>query len=57
MLHTTKPFQAHAKDHVSYVLNDWVRLKVRTDNGSGDYYTSQDHCKIGMLKPLALHES
>ncbi|KAG2457012.1 PDGFD factor, partial [Polypterus senegalus] len=37
---------------VSYVLNDWDRFKVWTDNGTGDNYTTQEHYKSEMLKPF-----
>ncbi|KAG2469315.1 VPS52 protein, partial [Polypterus senegalus] len=37
---------------VSYVLNDWDRFKVWTDDGTGDNYTAQEHYKSEMLKPF-----
>ncbi|KAG2459012.1 UBP37 hydrolase, partial [Polypterus senegalus] len=37
---------------VSYVLNDWDRFKVWTDDGTGDNYTIQEHYKREMLKPF-----
>ncbi|KAG2458557.1 DCE1 decarboxylase, partial [Polypterus senegalus] len=37
---------------VSYVLNDWDRFTVWTDDGSGDNYTTQEHYKSEMLKPF-----
>ncbi|KAG2464968.1 COEA1 protein, partial [Polypterus senegalus] len=37
---------------VSYVLNDWHRFKVWTDDGTGDKYTTQEHYKSEMLKPF-----
>ncbi|KAG2458370.1 CREM protein, partial [Polypterus senegalus] len=37
---------------VSYVLNDWDRFKVWTDDGTGDNYTTQEHYKSEMLKPF-----
>ncbi|KAG2461536.1 ATL2 protein, partial [Polypterus senegalus] len=36
----------------SYVLNDWDRFKVWTDDGTGDNYTTQEHYKSEMLKPF-----
>ncbi|KAG2459873.1 CRY1 protein, partial [Polypterus senegalus] len=35
---------------VSYVLNDWDRFKVWTDDGTGDNYSTQGHYKTEMLK-------
>ncbi|KAG2462450.1 S29A3 protein, partial [Polypterus senegalus] len=37
---------------VSYVLNDWDRFTVWTDDGTGDNYTTQKHYKSEMLKPF-----
>ncbi|KAG2466062.1 F184B protein, partial [Polypterus senegalus] len=37
---------------VSYVLNDWDRFKVWTDDGTGDNYTTQENYKSEMLKPF-----
>ncbi|KAG2459887.1 DYRK4 kinase, partial [Polypterus senegalus] len=37
---------------VSYVLNDWDRFKVWTDDSTGDNYTTQEHYKNEMLKPF-----
>ncbi|KAG2460271.1 CFDP2 protein, partial [Polypterus senegalus] len=37
---------------LSYVLNDWDRFKVWTDDGTGDNYTTQEHYKSEMLKPF-----
>ncbi|KAG2458027.1 AGAP3 protein, partial [Polypterus senegalus] len=37
---------------VSYVLNDWDRFKVWTDDGTGDNYTTQEHYMSEMLKPF-----
>ncbi|KAG2461451.1 ATF6A factor, partial [Polypterus senegalus] len=37
---------------VSYVLNEWDRFKVWTDDGTGDNYTTQEHYKSEMLKPF-----
>ncbi|KAG2470896.1 VP13C protein, partial [Polypterus senegalus] len=37
---------------VSYVLNDWDRFKVWTDDDAGDNYTTQEHYKTEMLKPF-----
>ncbi|KAG2455772.1 PP6R1 phosphatase, partial [Polypterus senegalus] len=37
---------------VSYVLNDWDRFKVWTDDGTGDNCTTQEHYKTEMLKPF-----
>ncbi|KAG2467707.1 PERT peroxidase, partial [Polypterus senegalus] len=37
---------------VSYVLNDWDRFKVWTDDATGDNYTTQEHYKCEMLKPF-----
>ncbi|KAG2466895.1 ANX10 protein, partial [Polypterus senegalus] len=37
---------------VSYVLKDWDRFKVWTDDGTGDNYTTQEHYKSEMLKPF-----
>ncbi|KAG2456333.1 PIM3 kinase, partial [Polypterus senegalus] len=37
---------------VSYVLNDWDRFKVWTDDGTGDNYTTQEHYKSEILKPF-----
>ncbi|KAG2462700.1 PEX16 protein, partial [Polypterus senegalus] len=37
---------------LSYVLNDWDRFKVWTDDGTGDNYTTQVHNKSEMLKPF-----
>ncbi|KAG2462500.1 RNF31 ligase, partial [Polypterus senegalus] len=37
---------------LSYVLNEWDRFKVWTDDGTGDNYTTQEHYKSEMLKPF-----
>ncbi|KAG2459836.1 ST7 protein, partial [Polypterus senegalus] len=37
---------------VSYVLNEWDRFKVWTDDCTGDNYTTQEHYKSEMLKPF-----
>ncbi|KAG2462611.1 RB11A protein, partial [Polypterus senegalus] len=37
---------------MSYVLNDWDRFTVWTDDGTGDNYTTQEHYKSKMLKPF-----
>ncbi|KAG2466876.1 NPFF2 protein, partial [Polypterus senegalus] len=37
---------------LSYVLNDWDRFKVWTDDGTGDNYTTQEHYKSEMPKPF-----
>ncbi|KAG2461707.1 ARTN protein, partial [Polypterus senegalus] len=37
---------------MSYVLNDWDRFKVWTDDGTEDIYTTQEHYKSEMLKPF-----
>ncbi|KAG2460382.1 MKLN1 protein, partial [Polypterus senegalus] len=37
---------------VSYVLNDWDRFEVWTDDGTGDDYTTQENYKSEMLKPF-----
>ncbi|KAG2462829.1 MYNN protein, partial [Polypterus senegalus] len=37
---------------VSYVLNDWDRFKVWTDDGTGDNYATQEHYDSEMLKPF-----
>ncbi|KAG2466402.1 DHB4 enzyme, partial [Polypterus senegalus] len=37
---------------VSYVLNDWYRFKVWTDDDTGDNYTTKEHYKSEMLKPF-----
>ncbi|KAG2456337.1 TFF3 factor, partial [Polypterus senegalus] len=37
---------------VSYVLNDWDRFEVWTDDSTGDNYTTQEHYKSEMLKPF-----
>ncbi|KAG2469537.1 TIF1A factor, partial [Polypterus senegalus] len=38
--------------NIVYVLNDWDRFKVWTDDGTGDNYTTQEHYKSEMLKPF-----
>ncbi|KAG2460111.1 GNPTA phosphotransferase, partial [Polypterus senegalus] len=40
------------RNFVSYVLNDWDRFKVWTDDGTVDNYTTQEHYKNEMLKPF-----
>ncbi|KAG2465743.1 FRYL protein, partial [Polypterus senegalus] len=42
----------NCEEIVSYVLNDWDRFKVWTDDGTGDNYTTQEHYKSEMLKPF-----
>ncbi|KAG2456761.1 IF4A2 factor, partial [Polypterus senegalus] len=37
---------------VSYVLNDWDKFKMWTDDATGDNYTTQEHYKSEMLKPF-----
>ncbi|KAG2459842.1 LRRK2 kinase, partial [Polypterus senegalus] len=40
------------RNNVSYVLNDWDRVKVWTDDGTRDNYITQEHYKSEMLKPF-----
>ncbi|KAG2466446.1 AF9 protein, partial [Polypterus senegalus] len=40
------------RNTMSYALNDWDRFKVWTDDGTGDNYTTQEHYKSEMLKPI-----